>query len=92
MLMNFLVAGYYIYSIIENGSGYGHFRLSMAVLCVGCGLAIAFRLHRKMFVPKTLTLKEDLDDKKVPENVKIQTAMKIVKMKEDVKAVAAASA
>ena len=86
----FLVAVFYIYRIIIYGATF--IRLFMLGFSLTGGIVEAGRLYNKLFEPGTLTMRVELDYTKAPDNIKIQTAIKLTKMKEDGRTVAAAQA
>lgn len=89
VVMHLLCASYYIYNMVIDGHSPERLSL-MAAMIIGA-LINGFYLYRVLFQPKTFKMKS-LDEIPPPPNMKIQTAIKIMKMKEDVKSVAAASA
>ena len=47
------------------------------------GVTEAIGLYKELFEPRTLTMRVELDNTKIPENIIIETAMKLIKMEED---------
>ena len=86
----FLVAFFYIYRILNYGSTF--IRVFMLIFSLIGGIIEAGRLYNKLFEPGTLTLRVELDNTKAPDNIKIQTAIKLTKMEEDGRTVPADSA
>ena len=67
------------------------YRLTLLALCLGAGAANAYVMYKQVCQPGTFKIR-NLDEMEPPEDVKIQTAFKIVKMKADVKEAANTSA
>merc|ERR1711884_21849 len=87
--IDLLLAGYYTYTILSRG--YAGYRLTLLALCLGAGAANAYIMYKQVCQPGTFKIR-NLDEMEPPEDVKIQTAFKIVKMKADVKEAANTSA
>merc|ERR1712079_465655 len=80
--IDLLLAGYYTYTILLRG--YAGYRLTLLALCLGAGAANAYVMYKQVCQPGTFKIR-NLDEMDPPEDVKIQTAFKIVNMKADVK-------
>merc|ERR1712079_620758 len=76
--IDMLLAGYYTYTILLRG--YAGYRLTLLALCLGAGAANAYVMYKQVCQPGTFKIR-NLDEMDPPEDVKIQTAFKIVNMK-----------
>jgi len=93
VVIDLLCASYYIYSIMnyDHSNSTIHTTISLLSATVIGAFINGFYLYKVLCQPKTFKMKS-LEEIPPPPNAKIQTALKIMKMKEDVKSVAAASA
>jgi len=80
-----LIAGYYVYSLITYG--YVQYKITLLGICIGSAIANAFVLYKKVCKPQTFKMK-NLEEMEPPKDFKIQTAFKIIKMKDDVRSIA----
>merc|ERR1712227_1154856 len=80
-----LIAGSYVYSLITYG--YVQYKITLLGICIGSAIAQAFVLYKKVCKPQTFKMK-NLEEMEPPKDFKIQTAFKIIKMKDDVRSIA----
>ena len=83
--INFLILGYYVFSLATEPA-WSWLTFILMMICVTSVIAEIYLIA--MF----FKLRQPNSEPKPPQNLKIQTALKIVKLKEEVKATAAASA